>query len=167
MKSFISALKKNIFGIVLVVFAVAVGSYSLFSEDGSDMAVIAGGTAGENKLAASVSESESPAKTESVSSTVPENTDSNAEPEISTVPEIEPDVSTAEQNVSAAEPSENMTVSDFDPTLYTFYYTPSGKKWHLKSDCRYLKNSKTIYSGTYDEVTARGLDACSSCGTPD
>ena len=138
MKRFADAIKRNIFGIVLVVFAVSVGTYSLFFDNDSQTAVV-GGTC-EKTDEIQLSETSEP---ETVSSE-----------EIQTETEAEPEVEPETESFADA------SVSSCD-----YFHTPSGKKWHLDENCRYLKNSKTILKSTYEEVCALGLDACSACGT--
>ena len=45
------------------------------------------------------------------------------------------------------------------------FWTKSGEVWHLSEDCRHLKKSTSIISGTLDEAIDQGKKrACSSCG---
>lgn len=43
------------------------------------------------------------------------------------------------------------------------FYTKSGKKYHLKEDCRYLKNSSTLIKATVEFAKELGLEPCSGC----
>jgi hypothetical protein len=44
------------------------------------------------------------------------------------------------------------------------YWTQNGEVWHLKQDCRYLKN-KTVLSGSpEDAITSGKKRVCSGCG---
>lgn len=44
------------------------------------------------------------------------------------------------------------------------YWIESGEVWHIKRDCRYLKN-KTVVSGSVEDAVAAGkIRACSACG---
>ena len=52
------------------------------------------------------------------------------------------------------------TYSDSD----IFYWTQNGEVWHKSKDCRYLKNSKEIFSGTDSDAAAAGkVRPCSAC----
>ncbi len=44
------------------------------------------------------------------------------------------------------------------------FYTKNGTKYHLKDDCRYLKNSTTIIKATVEFAKDLGLEPCSGCG---
>lgn len=44
------------------------------------------------------------------------------------------------------------------------FYTKNGNKYHLKEDCRYLKNSATIIKATVEFAKDLGLEPCSGCG---
>lgn len=53
--------------------------------------------------------------------------------------------------------------SDSSDEQNIVYWTESGEVWHLKNDCRYLKNKK-IMSGTLDDAKEAGKDRlCSAC----
>ena len=44
------------------------------------------------------------------------------------------------------------------------YYTEKGGKWHASADCRYLKNSADILSGSVESAVLAGKDQpCSGC----
>lgn len=44
------------------------------------------------------------------------------------------------------------------------YYTEKGGKWHTRENCQYLKNSKEIFSGSYESAVAAGkVTPCSAC----
>ena len=43
------------------------------------------------------------------------------------------------------------------------FYTKSGEKYHLKEDCRYLKNSTKIIRSTIEFAIELGLEPCSGC----
>lgn len=50
----------------------------------------------------------------------------------------------------------------------TVYWTENGSLWHTHQDCRYLKNSTNIISGTQAEAEASGKSGlCSSCSNID
>ncbi|MBO5036610.1 MAG: hypothetical protein J6D42_05980 [Clostridia bacterium] len=49
----------------------------------------------------------------------------------------------------------------------TLYRTPSGKKWHLTKECKYLRSSKKIIATDYQAAVSAGLSACTNCGYPD
>lgn len=46
------------------------------------------------------------------------------------------------------------------PVVRTYYWTPSGSKYHSTKDCPSLARSKTIYSGT---TPPSGRDKCKNC----
>ncbi len=64
------------------------------------------------------------------------------------------------------ESSETGTKKDPQDNTSTAYWSESGSVWHLKKDCRYLKNAKEILTGTVTEAKESGkTKACSSCGS--
>lgn len=65
-------------------------------------------------------------------------------------------------------PHQNQDFSDSnsqDPSeSETVYWSKSGSVWHLYSDCRYLKKSNEIFSGSVDQAKANGAEKiCSAC----
>lgn len=62
--------------------------------------------------------------------------------------------------------SENKTEEStfVNPETEIYYYTKTGKKWHTDKQCRYLLKSKDIYEGSNEEIEAKALTPCSSCG---
>ena len=73
-----------------------------------------------------------------------------------TLPESEP-----KQAVDRPEPSAPVTDTVAAPIGETVYYTKYGEVYHKSEDCHYLKNSKTIYSGTIEGSTKDR--PCSAC----
>ena len=62
--------------------------------------------------------------------------------------------------------SESTLTSDIERETehFSVYWTESGEVWHLTQSCRYLKNSKTIISGSIENARSFGkTKACSSC----
>lgn len=59
--------------------------------------------------------------------------------------------------------SENSQETESD-VAKTVYWVAGGTVWHLSPNCRYLKNSKNVVSGSEIEAIAAGIDrACSAC----
>lgn len=71
--------------------------------------------------------------------------------------------------VKPTDPSEKTVVGEHEeepkelPDDTVVYVTPSGKKYHLTTSCRYLARSKTINSLTKKQATDKGLEPCSGC----
>ena len=64
----------------------------------------------------------------------------------------------AEESEYTETTSEDVTNND-----HIVFWTEGGRVWHLKEDCRYLKQS-TVVSGTVEEAIKQGKDrVCSSC----
>ena len=84
---------------------------------------------------------------------------------------------TSQSNVAEIEESNNESISssneqenentENEKNEEKVYWTKSGSVWHLKKDCRYLKNTNpsNILSGSVEEAKEAGKGkACSSCG---
>ena len=64
----------------------------------------------------------------------------------------------------ATEPEETPAEEETDGLPAVCYYTEKGGKWHASADCRYLKNSVDILSGSVESAALAGKDQpCSGC----
>ena len=92
------------------------------------------------------------------------------------IPEISTDVSITEPQITETEVKTPQPEADSETETQIIetkqdeingenvcFYTKSGKKYHLKEDCRYLKNSSTLIKTTVEFAKELGLEPCSGC----
>lgn len=83
-----------------------------------------------------------------------------------TLPDIAESENTETDSSSAQiEVVTNEKDTDNEPSYGTVYWTESGSVWHTSRDCRYLKKSTNILSGSVEKAKESGKTrACSGCG---
>lgn len=74
----------------------------------------------------------------------------------------------ADGSATTEDPTEPQAVGSKDdqtePQEELYYWTAGGEVWHKSADCRYLKKSKEILSGTVSDAKDAGKErACSGC----
>ena len=75
----------------------------------------------------------------------------------------ESDESPDESNIETESETESETETE-TKIMETVYWTKGGEVWHLFKDCGYLKNSKSILSGSVEEAIENGKEkVCTSC----
>ena len=68
----------------------------------------------------------------------------------------------AELSGGAKEPTE--TTPNDGTVLYLVYWSEGGSVYHNTADCRHLKDSKTVESGSIQDAVNKGKEkACSAC----
>ena len=68
----------------------------------------------------------------------------------------------AELSGDAKEPAE--TAKNDGTVLYLVYWSEGGSVYHFTTDCRHLKDAKTVESGSIGDAVNKGKEkACSAC----
>ncbi len=70
---------------------------------------------------------------------------------------------TTDKTVSENQNTQNSQIIEENTSEYPCFYTRNGTKYHLKDDCRYLKNSSKIIKTTIEFAKDLGLELCSGC----
>ena len=100
--------------------------------------------------------------TKSESETNSKNVETEAEVATETTPEHVTAAETASKPTNTDTDTDTVTETEAsEATTQTVYWTKSGKVYHTDPDCRYIRNSANVLSGTVEES---GKDKiCSSC----
>ena len=75
----------------------------------------------------------------------------------------EKETETTSVGSSGAETKPKETEKNSEDSDVTVYWTSGGEKWHMSSDCQYIKN-KEVFEGTLEEAQEANKKApCSKC----
>ena len=77
---------------------------------------------------------------------------------------------TASTEIHTCDESDTVKIYETETEIFEeqtdiVYWTKSGSVWHVSDQCRYIKNSKGVLSGSVEEAMEAGKEkVCSSCG---